>query len=307
MTDSAATRSAGAFARHSPYSDPGAHRALVAGIAPEPRAIHRAVTATITHYRAGEAPPTPAQLDDVDRRWISSILDAAAERADRALDAERAPADRVGGCCRDHSLLAVAILREHGVPARTRLGFASYFQPGFHHDHVVVEMRRDGRWVRFDPELADDGGFDFEVHEMPSGEGAPFETAAEAWLAHREGRTDLADYGVAPGHDIGGPWIVHGYVLGDLAHRMRTELLLWDGWGIMDAPRRPLTAEAIVLADRIARLTVAADSGDDAAEASLADIWRDDARVRVGRTITTASPSGRFGTTDLVDRTTHWS
>lgn len=306
MTDSA-TSSASSLARHSPYSEPGAHRPLVAAVAPEPGAIHRAVTSTITHYRAGAVPPTPAQLADVDRRWISSILAAAAERADVPLDAERAAAERVGGCCRDHSLLAVSILREHGVPARTRLGFASYFEPGFSHDHVVVEMHRDGRWVRFDPELGDDAGFDFDVHEMPSGEGAPFETAAEAWIAHREGRTNLADHGVAPGHDIGGPWIVHGYVLGDLAHRMRTELLLWDGWGIMDAPRRPLTPEAIEVADRIARLTVAADGGDDAAEAALAEIWRDDDRVRVGRHVTTASPSGRFGTTDLVRRSTDWS
>lgn len=306
MNDTALSPAAD-FAHHSAYSDPGAHRMLVAAIAPELHAIHRAVTATITHYRAGEAPPTPAQLADIDRRWISSILDAAADRANGPLDAERAPGERVGGCCRDHSLLAVAILREHWVPARTRLGFASYFEPGFRHDHVVVEMRRDGRWVRFDPELGADGGFEFDVHDMPSGEGTPFETAAEAWIAHREGRSDLADYGVAPGHEVGGPWIVHGYVLGDLAHRMRTELLLWDGWGIMDAPRRPLSTEAIELADRIAHLTVAADSGDGAAEAALAGLWRDDARARVGRSVTTASPSGRFGTTDLVDRTTHWS
>ncbi|GAA1786162.1 transglutaminase-like domain-containing protein [Agromyces lapidis] len=307
MTDSASTRLAHDFARHSPYSEPGSHRRLVAAVAPEPQAIHRAATATITHYRAGRAAPTAAQLADVDRRWISAILDAAAERAEGPLDAERADADRVGGCCRDHSLLAVSILREHGVPARTRLGFAAYFTPGFRHDHVVVEMHRDGRWVRFDPELGVDDGDDLEVHDLPGGEGSPFETAAEAWIAHREGRTGLADYGVAPGHPITGPWIVHGYVLGDLAHRMRSELLLWDGWGIMDAPRRPLTAAAIEIADRLAELTIAADSGDEAAEHSLAAIWRDDERARVGRTVTTASPTGRFGTTDLVSRETRWS
>ncbi|MGW9167470.1 transglutaminase-like domain-containing protein [Agromyces sp. NPDC055658] len=293
------------YARHSPFSDPGAHRALVAGVAAEPGAIHRAVTAAITHYRADPA-VTSEQFADIDRRWIASILDAATERADGPLDAERAPDRRVGGCCRDHSLLAVSILREHGRPARTRLGFAGYFTPGFRHDHVVVEAGHDGRWVRFDPEL-DPAAHGFDVHDLPTGPGSPFETAAEAWLGYRAGEIDLAGYGVAPGHPISGPWIVHGYVLGDLAHRMRTELLLWDGWGVMDAPAAPIAADALDLADRVARLTVAADGGDASAEAELAALWRTDERVRPGRTVTTFSPAGGFGTVDLEARTTVWA
>lgn len=292
-------------ARHSPFSDPGPHRGLVAAIAPEPGPIHRAVTSTITHYRAS-GPPTAEQLADVDRRWTSAILDAATERADGPLDAERAPASRVGGCCRDHSLLAVSILREHGRAARTRLGFASYFEPGFRHDHVVVEHRHDGRWVRFDPEL-DAAAYAFDVHDLPTGRGAPFETAAEAWLAHRSGETDLASYGVAPGHPVTGPWIVHGYVIGDLAHRMRTELLLWDGWGVMAPPDEPIGRDSLELADRIARLTIAADDGDASAESALADLWCTDDRVRPGRIVTTFSPARGFGTTDLVARTTAWA
>ncbi|QAY73280.1 transglutaminase domain-containing protein [Agromyces protaetiae] len=124
-----AAPAAAAFAAQSPYSDPGRHAALVAAVAPEPRDIHRAVTATIAHYRGDPVPPTPDQLADIDRRWVAAILDAAASRCDGPLDRPRASAERVGGCCRDHSLLAVSILRAHGVPARTRLGFADYFSP----------------------------------------------------------------------------------------------------------------------------------------------------------------------------------
>lgn len=47
--------------------------------------------------------------------------------------------DRVAGCCRDHSLMLTAMLRQRGVPARTVIGFAGYFTPPFHHDHVVVD------------------------------------------------------------------------------------------------------------------------------------------------------------------------
>ncbi|ARU51160.1 hypothetical protein CBR64_06300 [Cellulosimicrobium cellulans] len=115
------------YAAHSPYSDPRHHAPLLAAVAPDPASLHAAVNHAVVHYRAGETAPTPAQCADVDRRWVASILDAATERAPGAPLAATRPADaQVGGCCRDHSLLAVAVLREHGVPARTRLGFADY-------------------------------------------------------------------------------------------------------------------------------------------------------------------------------------
>lgn len=296
------------YARHSGYSDPRSHRALVAAVGTDPDSLHRAATATIAHYRADPVPPSEEQLADIDRRWLDRLLDAAAARADGPLDAPRTAEQRVGGCCRDHSLLAVGVLREHGIPARTRLGFADYFTPGYRHDHVVVERWDPGSrsWRRSDPEL-EAGSREFDVHAMPAGEGSPFETAAEAWIAYREGRTDLADYGVGPGTGFGGPWIVQNYVIGDLAHRQRTELLLWDGWGEMTEPGEAIGEELAELTDRIARLTVAADAGDDDAERELAERWAADERLRPGRVVETHSPSGRVGRTDLERRETDWA
>jgi hypothetical protein len=296
------------YATHSPYSDPGPHATLLDAVPTDPASLHAAVTAAVVHYRAGATPPTPDQLADVDGRWVETILDTATRRAPgRALTDPRDPAQQVGGCCRDHALLAVAILREHGIPARTRLGFAGYLDEGFRTDHVVAERWEPGRWVRFDPELAA-GSRAFDVHDLATGEGAPFETAAEAWLAYREGRTDLAAYGVAPGlPELGGPTIVQRYVLGDLAHRMRTELLLWDAWGTSRFFRSPVDPRDAALTDRVARLVVRADAGDTAAELELEALWAaDDARLRPGPVVSTWSPAGRFGSTDLTDRTTVW-
>ncbi|WP_435737440.1 transglutaminase-like domain-containing protein [Cellulosimicrobium sp. PMB13] len=328
------------YATHSAFSDPGPHAALLAAVPTDPASLHAAVTAAVVHYRAGANPPTPEQLADVDGRWVETILDAVSRRAPgRALAEPRDPARQVGGCCRDHALLAVAILREHGVPARTRLGFAGYFDEGFRTDHVVAERwvphdlvpddampgdvvpgdvvpddaasgartRAPGRWARFDPELPA-GSRAFDVHDLPTGEGSPFETAAEAWLAYRAGRTDLAAYGVAPNlPELGGPAIVHRYVLGDLAHRMRSELLLWDAWGTSRLFRSPVDPRDAELADRVARLVVRADAGDLAAERELEALWAaDDVRVRPGPVVTTWSPTGRLGSTDLTRRTTTW-
>ncbi|MCA2211290.1 transglutaminase-like domain-containing protein [Jidongwangia harbinensis] len=57
----------------------------------------------------------------------------------RPLGEPRAPARRLAGCCRHFTVLAVAALRAHGIPARARCGFARYFTPGRYGDHWVVE------------------------------------------------------------------------------------------------------------------------------------------------------------------------
>ncbi|KQM82856.1 transglutaminase-like domain-containing protein [Agromyces sp. Leaf222] len=296
------------YREHSPFTDPGAHHELLRESGIDFAALHRTVENVIDHYRATPGGVGPEQLADIDRRWVASQLEALAERRPGALGLPRPGACRLGGCCRDHSLLAVAILREHGVPARTRLGFAGYFTPGYSSDHVVAE-RWDAagrRWRRFDPEL-DPAAYDFAVDDLPRGDASGFRTAAEAWGAYRAGLTDLADHGVGPDTPYWGPSFVHRYVISDLAHRQGCELLLWDGWGAMAFPGDELDADQLALTDLLADLTERADAGDATADDRLDEIWATDARVRPGRFVETHSPAGRVGRTDLERRITEWS
>ncbi len=288
-----------AYSSHSRFSDPGSHADALAAIPIDTRILHTVTMQTILHYRAGAVAATARQWNDIDLRWVSAILDVAAERSGATPSAQRDPADRVGGCCRDHSLLAVAILRQHGIPARTRVGFADYFTPDFHHDHVVVEQwdRWDGRWRRWDPELAE-GDRAFDVWDMPKGPRSPFATASEVWREHREGRIDVSTYGVDPAlPELAGSSFVQRYVVTELAHRMKHEMLLWDTWdnGL----------DVTELVDRIADLMVRADDGDFEAEREAATLWRD--RLQPGATVRTWSPSGRVGVTDLESRVTTWT
>jgi hypothetical protein len=307
------------YSDHSPYSNPGNHAGYLSELSTEPADLHRFVCSAVVHYRAGDPPLTDAQKADPDRRWLSSILDAAEMRA--PLDGPRTQAQQVAGCCRDHTLLALGVLRTHGVPARSRIGFATYFTPGWHADHVVGERWDGNRWVRFDPEL-DQNDFDFDVDDMPTGPDSPFPTAAESWLAIRAGTADPATFGVDPDLPrLSGRNFVRDYVLLEVAHRHRDELLLWDLWGsrlsspfVRGAEEWPASAwvreaglpgadtsdtELDAMADELAYLLVAADAGDTQAADQLAELYREDVRLRPGERVLTLSPTGHGGITDL--------
>ena len=137
------------------YSDPGVHAHLFDAVAPTIESVSAMARNVVAHYRAQAAHLPAATRTDIDLRWIEAILAVDQQRHGGApLTSERPLADRVQGCCRDHTLLAVSCLRHHGVPARSRVGFASYLSSDdWHFDHVVVEAWLDGRWRRFDPEL----------------------------------------------------------------------------------------------------------------------------------------------------------
>lgn len=279
-------------ARHSRYSDPGQYADLLRQVDPDTEALSAVARNLIAHYR-GEAAALPAHTrGDVNLRWLADQLATDQERHGLPLAEPRALAERLQGCCRDHSLFCVGTLREHGLAARTRIGFAGYLDPGFHHDHVVVERLEQDRWVRFDPELTD--GFDFDVTDLPTGPGSPFETAAEVWRQYRAGALDVSGYGVAPEVDapLRGAPIVAAYVLGEIAHRHGDELLLWDVWGAM-APD-PLADPELV--DEVAGLLVAADEEERAGTLDgpvgrkLATRYAVDDRLHPGDTVTLLSP-----------------
>ncbi len=282
-------------ARHSAYSDPGAYAALLAALPTAPAELSAVARNVIVHYRA-EAEGLPSSSDDdIDLRWIARMLAVDQQRHGAPLAEPRERTQRLQGCCRDHTLLCVAALREHGVPARSRVGFAGYFVPGWHHDHVIVEAWIEGRWRRFDPEVAEPLPALPTPHDIPvaDADGQGFVTAAQAWLAHREGLIDAETYGVDPQvPDVRGERFLADEVIYEVAHRFGDELLLWDAWGAIGEPGQPVSEDDADRADRVAALLVAADGGDLAAESELLELYRSDPDLHPGATVLTASPRG---------------
>ena len=254
-----------------------------------------------TAAQAAELPESTR--DDISLRWADAIFEADQLRNHAPLTVDRPVRNRVQGCCRDHTLLALSALRHRAVPARSRVGFATYFSPTWNHDHVIVEAWLDGRWRRFDPEIAAPLPRLADPTDIAPGPDSPFLTAAHVWLAHRAGSIDVRRFGVDEGLGIDGEWFVFGYVIAEVAHRFGDELLLWDSWGaqtrsLVDAP-----ADDIALVDEIARLLVRADEGDLSAERELLSRYQEDVRLYPGRNIHSFSPNGTVDEVDLLTRT----
>ncbi|MEV4496533.1 transglutaminase-like domain-containing protein [Micromonospora arborensis] len=291
----------GDYRRHSPYSDPGRHAPLLDAVPADIPTVAATARNVIVHYRAGGVELPDDRLDEVNCRWMDRILDTDQSRFPLPLAAERPAIDRVAGCCRDHTLLSVAVLRQHGIPSRSRVGFASYFVPGWHHDHVLVEYWNGHRWVWVDPEVDPAGDWGFDGYDIDPKAGL-FDSAARVWSAYRAGAIDPEVYGVSPELPIRGAWFIYDYVLHELAHRQKDELLLWDSFGAMTDD---LTGADLTLVDEIATLLLAADDGDEAAEKALTDRYATDSRLRPGAQVRSISPlSGTVSTVDLrVSRT----
>ncbi|CCH80278.1 conserved hypothetical protein [Nostocoides japonicum T1-X7] len=282
-------------ASHTAYSDPGPWAGRLRELPDDVESLCAASRNVIVHYRAELPEMTPDRLPEVNSRWLHRILERDQRRFATPLLAERPPTERVAGCCRDHSLFLTAALRERGIRARNRVGFARYLSADWVFDHVVTEYHDGDRWVRTDPEFAA-GQLAVDVRDLGRGPDSPFRTAAETWLAHRDGTLDVGDHGVFPGAgpDLRGPGFVRHYVVMQLAHRYGDELLLWDTWGAI-APDGPALSDEEV--DDIARRLVAADADVEspasrAADEELYAVYRSDARLRPGAVIRQLSPLG---------------
>ena len=201
--------------------------------------------------------PHPESDVDVESRTIARILDRILARDAAPLDVPRPAERRFIGICRDYTLLACAVLRHHGVPARARVGFANYFTPSFNEDHWVCEYHSGDRWRLLDPELSERVRVYFKIPFAPSDVPRDrFLTAGEAWLSVRRGALDPETCGVSS-DGIHGAWFVAGNVIRDLAALNKREMLAWDAWGIMHewGPDKRIPDAAIAQVDAVAALT----------------------------------------------------
>jgi hypothetical protein len=181
----------------------------------------------------------PERMAEINLRYADDMLARLRELSSGVPGTDRAPAERLVGCCRDFTLLFVAMARQHGIPARARVGFATYLVAGWALDHVIAEVWDGQRWRLVEPEVPaghvdpTDGAV-LDVLDVPRDR---FVVGPDAWRACRFGAADPATFVVAPELTEpflrGWPYLLHNLVL-DLAALNKHEMILWDGWGVMD-------------------------------------------------------------------------
>src|SRR5215469_9167451 len=257
------------WAKQSAVTDPGAFSSSVSDVPGTLSAIRAAARGLVFHYRAGgdfaENGISPGRITEIDTRYAADMLARLASLAQLPLADARAPSQRLVGCCRDFTVLFLTIARAHGIAARARVGFATYFAPGWYIDHVVAEVwdPSRGAWRLVDPELGDDhisatDGGRVDPEDLTS---AQFLTGPVAWRACRSGLADPSRFVVDPALTIpvtrGWPYVRHN-LIHDLAALAKHEMLLWDNWGWTEIDGEPSPAQLSVL-DDLTAATVAAD------------------------------------------------
>ena len=284
------------YAEHGPVTDPGQASGLLKDLPADVSALRRAAHGLVVHHRE-EDPASlgvpEGRLAEVDSRYAGRMLNRLSELDGGPLAEARPPDKRLFGCCRDFAVLLVAMARHKGIPARARVGFASYFEAGFNVDHEVAEVwdAAEGRWRLVDPQLGDgfadaaDGAV-FDPLDVPRDR---FLVGGEAWRACREDDVDPETFLVDPALEVeqtrGWSYLRHNLVH-DLAALNKREMVLWDYWGLMEK-EGPSSEGELALLDQVARAVLS----PDASFREVRTMYEGESGLRVPEVVTSYSPT----------------
>ena len=220
-------------------TDPGKYAYLLDDLPADPAVLLSVPAKVMVHEFWEEAyglklePPPRAT---VNTRQVEGLLAAIVERDDSPLTVTREPQVRIPTNCRGFTVLAVALLRAKGIPARSRCGFGAYFTDGFFEDHWVAEFHDGERWRLADAQIDDVQrkalGITFDTTDVSPDQ---FVVAGDAWRRYRAG-ADPDKYGLSGINEAGAWWIASNLVRDVAATRHDVEVLPWDDWDVMPSP-----------------------------------------------------------------------
>ncbi|TFV42533.1 transglutaminase domain-containing protein [Bradyrhizobium frederickii] len=220
--------------QHTRWSAPGAQRERLSELPSSPTTLADALANFLMAYGSAKArgvDVSPEAEEDRNLRSVARLLETAFFRDSRSLTVRRRAAGCLYGTCHDFALLAVSALRESGIPARLRVGFASYLRPGRWEDHWVCEHKASGQWAIFDAELNSRArtarGITFDGTNIPK---SRWQSAAAIWQKIEAGEIDPAICGISFAN-LSGKWFVARSMLQDAAALAGIETLPWDNWG----------------------------------------------------------------------------
>ncbi|MFC5703355.1 transglutaminase domain-containing protein [Cohnella faecalis] len=233
-----------AYAQLTRTTDPGELVDLYEGLPEDLPSLCRLIKAQLIHPDNTDRfkhSLKSAKREDARFDTVADMLEALEERNANGLLMDRAPNERLILSCRYHALLLLSILRSRNVPARCRVGFASYLsdRAAKHVDHWICEVwnDREERWVLVDP--------DREIVDIREG----FILAGDAWLMARNNEINPRLFGAKTSWGL-------SYIRNNLCHDMSAilgrEPRYWDFPPIGKQAIDGSNEEALQLLDELA-------------------------------------------------------
>ena len=282
------------YSTQSVVTEPKRNQALFEGMSPEITDICQAVHGIYLHFVEGEAYDyqiPESRLGEINTRYVDEMLDLIIGLDRQPLKIPRPPEKRMIGYCRTAAVLFCSIARHVGIPARHRVGFATYFvetspeQPGSHEIAEVWDSI-EGRWQLVDPHLdqqmIEKNNISFDPCDVPRDQ---FLVAGQAWNACRQGNAEPDGFGIG---NFRGLFFIRNNMLQDLAALNKVEPLNWDNWGLMLKDLKTVSDEEWSLLDRVAMLT----KGEVENFAEVRSIYEQSELLKVPQTFKSYSPVG---------------
>ncbi len=287
------------YRTHGPITDPGACAFSLEGLPHDIAGICAALQAVMMHHDTANLRGITLgeeRMDEGNLRHVSRMLARILELDPRPLTAVRPPSRRLAVVCRDFAVMLCAVLRQQGVPARARCGFALYFrcpdlERGFAYDHWLCEYwhRGEQRWVPVDAEVDEveraHCAITLDTLDVPPDQ---FWVAGKAWQMCRAGQANPDLFGLGS-RSLHGLWFIASQLVRDLGAMNKRELLCWDTWGLGDVAEGHVFSPAeLALLDRVAVLTQA----DNEAFAALRELYESEDALRVPAVVNSYTARG---------------
>ncbi len=264
------------YTKHTRFTDPGEYADHLNALPTDMDALHSALGGLMIHtWKIQQRLPhlLPQRSGEIKIRHIRRLLETLLALDNRPLTVARAESRRLIVDCRHFAALLCAVLRQRGIPARSRWGFATYLEETHYQNHCLCEYwsAAEGRWVLQDPDL--------QLHDVPPDQ---FITAGRAWQMCREDQNNGALFGFGR-HPRGlGLSKVRGILVSDFAALNGFEMLSDDWWGLHLKNNKDVRKADTALLDRAAALALS-----DAVFAERRELYESSDALRVPAVIET--------------------
>jgi hypothetical protein len=247
------------YASQSVITDPGEYKYLYETLPDDIPSLCRIIQGLLLHrwwtvqYGVNI---TKQQEEEIKIRKNTRQFKRVLELDNSPLTNPRPPDKRLVGTCRDYAAFLTSFLRYKGVPARMRVGFATYLMPGQYIDHYLCQYwnGEQNRWLIVDAQIDDlmrrSMNITFDTCNVPEGLFLP---GGKAWQLFREGTINPDLFGI---FEIRGSWFIGCDMIFDTMSLNKIESHPFDIWPSMPAyQQKEYSQEYLDNMDNIAKVT----------------------------------------------------